>query len=144
MLEPNFCNQGVIDHRVIMPNDNYTIFAYGSATISLCKEWLGIFTGIYAFLSSKSTGIWKLSQCVPHSLIKQHCFKFCHLIINSYGSYNFWAKIMVQNCYRCSYSCFSVNQCLAWLAVEGRNACKLIDLAKELFFNLFTSISIRN
>lgn len=97
--------------------------------------------GIYALLSSKSIGIWKLSQCVPPSLVKQHCFKFCYLIINFYGSYNFWAKIMVQNCYRCSYSCFSVNQCLAWLAVEGRNACKLIDLVKELFFLIFSLLS---
>ena len=34
MLKSNLCNQGVIDHRAIMPNDNYTVFTYGSATKS--------------------------------------------------------------------------------------------------------------
>lgn len=52
---------------------------------------------------------------------------------------------MVENSYRCSYSCFSVNQCLAWPTVEGgkktagRNACKLIDLFKEFFLSFYLS-----
>ena len=45
MLKPNVCNQEVIDHRAIMPNNNYTILYY------IClwfyhKEWLGMFISI--------------------------------------------------------------------------------------------------
>lgn len=119
MLKPNWCSQEVIDHKDIMPNANDAVCLWYCRNKLISRVVRDIHWHL-CILSGRSLGIWKLSQSVPYSLIKQCSFNFCHFIIDFYGSYNFRAKIMVKNSYRCSYSCFSVNQCLAWPAVEGR------------------------